>query len=99
MHYRRDEMMGLQILDTSNQAPCIQCISTLFTDLVTAGVGPMPAGTPQTMAPEVIDCMLGERSSEFAADGAGKCWSIMVYWFCSVPSSRSCKSACDILRT
>lgn len=27
------------------------------------GVGPMPAGTPQTMAPEVIDCMLGERSS------------------------------------
>ena len=56
-----------------------------FTDLVTAGVGPMPAGTPQTMAPEVIDCMLGERSSEFAADGAGKRWSIMVYWFCSVP--------------
>jgi len=26
-------------------------------------VGPMPAGTPQTMAPEVIDCMLGRRSS------------------------------------
>ncbi|CAE7690777.1 CPK1, partial [Symbiodinium microadriaticum] len=24
---------------------------------------PMPAGTPQTMAPEVIDCMLGRRSS------------------------------------
>ncbi|CAK9022686.1 unnamed protein product [Durusdinium trenchii] len=25
--------------------------------------GPMPAGTPQTMAPEVIDCMLGKRAS------------------------------------
>ena len=28
--------------------------------------GPMPAGTPQTMAPEVIDCMLGQSSSDFA---------------------------------
>ena len=38
----------------------------------------MPAGTPQTMAPEVIDCMLGERSSEFAADG-GKMWEALAY--------------------
>ena len=31
-------------------------------------VGPMPAGTPQTMAPEVIDCMLGRRASTCFAD-------------------------------
>ena len=30
-------------------------------------VGPMPAGTPQTMAPEVIDCMLGRRASFLSA--------------------------------
>ena len=80
VHYRR-EWWNDATPNLGHVKPSpIQCISTLFTDLVTAGVGPMPAGTPQTMAPEVIDCMLGERSSEFAADGAGKCWSIMVYY-------------------
>ena len=41
-------------------------------------VGPMPAGTPQTMAPEVIDCMLGRRSSTFVADET----YVLAFWLC-----------------